>query len=71
MNFADFTNKYPTGRVSLADINFKALQAGQSTMSITVSSVRSHAGISETEFTDLTATAIANPGTSPWARAER
>jgi hypothetical protein len=63
INFADFTNKYPTGRVSVADINFKGLQAGQSTMSITVGSVRSHAGVSETEFTDLTAAALTNPGT--------
>ncbi len=60
--FADYTNKYPTGRVAIADINFKGVTPGQSTMSIAITSVRSHVGISETEFTDLTASSLSNPG---------
>ena len=62
LSFADYTNKYPAGRVPIADINFQGLTAGQSTMSIAITSVRSHVGVSETEFTDLTASSLSNPG---------
>ena len=31
-------------------------------MSIAITSVRSHVGVSETEFTDLTASSLSNPG---------
>ncbi len=62
LQFADYTNKYPTGRVPIAAINFKGLAPGQTTMGIRVDNVRSHVGISETEFTDLTASSLANPG---------
>ena len=62
LKFADYTNKYPTGRVAIAAINFKGLAPGQTTMGIRVDNVRSHVGISETEFTDLTASSLSNPG---------
>jgi uncharacterized surface protein with fasciclin (FAS1) repeats len=61
--FADYTNKYPSGRVEVADINFKGLAQGQSTLGIRIENVRSHVGISETEFTDMTASSLSNPGT--------
>lgn len=62
LSFADYTNKYPTGRVPIAAINFKGLAAGQTTMGIRIDSVRSHVGVSETDFTELTPSAVANPG---------
>src|SRR5665647_817931 len=63
MQMADLTNKYPNGKVAIADINFKALTAGTSALTITIDHVRSHEGVSETNFTDVTASATANQGT--------
>ena len=62
MQMADFTNKYGNGKVALADINFKALTAGSSTLTPVIGHVRSHEGTSS-NFTDLTASAVANQGT--------
>ena len=44
MQMADFTNKYGNGKVAIADINFKALTAGSSAMTLTIDHVRSHEG---------------------------
>jgi PGF-CTERM protein len=63
VQIADLTNKYPNGKVAIADINFKALTGGSSTMGLTVDHVRGHAGVDETNFTDLTPSAVANQGT--------
>ena len=68
LQLADFTNNYPNGKVALADINFKALTAGSSPMTIEVDHVRSHDASgaldpSLSPFGDLTASAIATPGT--------
>ncbi len=63
MQMADLTNKYPNGKVAIADINFKALTAGTSALTITVDHVRGHTGVDETNFTDMTASATANQGT--------
>ncbi len=62
MQMADFTNKYGNGKVAIADINFKALTAGSSTLTPVIGHVRSHEGTSS-NFTDLTPSAIANQGT--------
>ena len=62
MQMADFTNKYGNGKVAIADINFKALTAGSSPMTVQIDHVRSHEGTSS-NFTDLTPSAIANQGT--------
>ena len=40
MQMADFTNKYGNGKVAIADINFKALTAGSSTLTLTIDHVR-------------------------------
>ncbi len=61
LQMADFTNKYPTGKVAIADINFKALTAGSSPMTIAIDHVRSHGN--GTEFVDLTPSAVSNQGT--------
>ncbi len=63
MQMADLTNKYPNGKVAIADINLKALTAGTSALTITVDHVRGHTGVDETNFTDLTPSATANQGT--------
>ena len=63
MQMADLTNKYPNGKVAIADINFKALTAGTSALTITIDHVRRHEGVDETNFTDVTASATANQGT--------
>ncbi len=63
MQMADLTNKYPNGKVAIADVNFKALTAGTSALTITVDHVRGHTGVDETNFTDMTASATANQGT--------
>jgi uncharacterized surface protein with fasciclin (FAS1) repeats len=62
MSFADWANKYPSGRVPIADINFRGVQAGQVTMGIRIDSVRSHVGVSPTDFTELTQSSLSNPG---------
>ena len=62
LSFADWTNKYPSGRVPIADINFRGVVAGQTTLGIRIDSVRSHVGVSPTEFTELTASSLSNPG---------
>lgn len=62
MSFADWANKYPGGRVPIADINFRGVTAGQTTVGIRIDSVRSHVGTSATEFTELTASSLSNPG---------
>lgn len=62
LSFADYTKKYANGRIPIAALNFKGLAAGQTTLGVRVDSIRSHVGISETDFTDLTVSAVANPG---------
>lgn len=60
--FADWANKYPSGRVPVADVNFRGVVAGQTTLGIRIESVRSHVGVSPTEFVELTASSLSNPG---------
>lgn len=62
LQYADWTNQYPTGRVSIADINFKGLAEGQTTMDLRVDHVRSHIAASPTNFVDLTQSAVTTPG---------
>ena len=62
LSFADWANKYPSGRVPIADINFRGVVAGQTTLGIRIDSVRSHVGVSPTEFVELTASSLSNPG---------
>ena len=62
LQMADFTNKYPNGKVAIADINFKALTAGSSAMTLTVDHVRAHEG-TDSNFAELTPSAVANQGT--------
>ncbi len=63
LQMADLTNKYGNGKIAIADINYKALTTGSSPLTITIQHVRGHEGISETNFTDLTVSAVATPGT--------
>jgi|GEM_PF-557924 uncharacterized surface protein with fasciclin (FAS1) repeats len=62
LQYADWANKYPSGRVPVADINFRGVAEGQTTVGIRIESVRSHAGTSATEFTELTQSSLSNPG---------
>ena len=62
LSFADWANKYPSGRVPVADINFRGVVAGQTTLGIRIDSVRSHVGVSPTDFVELTASSLSNPG---------
>ncbi len=68
LQMADFSNNYPNGKVAVADINFKALAAGSSPMTIAVDHVRSHDAAGNQDpslspFGELTASAVTNPGT--------
>ena len=68
LQMADFTNNYPNGKVAIADINFKALTPGSSTMTPVVGHVRSHDASGALDpslvpFGELTASAVTNPGT--------
>ena len=60
--FADWANKYPSGRVPVADVNFRGVTGGQTTLGIRIKSVRSHVGVSPTEFVELTASSLSNSG---------
>lgn len=62
LQFADWTNQYPSGRVPIADINFRALMEGQTTMGLRIDHVRSHVAASATNFVDLTPSSLSNPG---------
>jgi trimeric autotransporter adhesin len=68
LQMADFTNNYPNGKVAIADINFKALAAGSSPLTVEVGHVRSHDAAGNLDpalvpFGELTASAITTPGT--------
>ncbi len=63
LQMADLTNKYGNGKIAIADINYKPLTTGSSPLTVTIDHVRGHAGIDETNFTDLTASAVAVQGT--------
>ena len=56
MQMADFTNKYPTGKVAIADINLKALTVGSSPLTVHVDHVRSHP--SGAGYVDMTPSAV-------------
>lgn len=63
LQFADWTNQYPSGRFAIADINFRGLAAGQTTLDLQVDHVRSHVAASSTNFVDLTQSALTSSGT--------
>ena len=68
LQMADFTNNYPNGKVAVADINFKALTAGSSTMTPVVGHARSHDAAGNLDpslspFGELTPSAVTSPGT--------
>jgi len=62
LQFADWTNQFPSGRIAIADINFKGLAPGRTSLDLRVDHVRSHVGASPTNFVDLTPSAITTSG---------
>jgi trimeric autotransporter adhesin len=75
LQMADFTNNYPNGKVAIADINFKALAAGSSPLTVEVGHVRSHDAAGNLAVflgengLDITATGVAAGTTLGWFQA--
>jgi len=60
LQFADFANKFPNGNTPVADINFRAVGEGTTSVEVRIDHVRSHEG---TTFVDHSQSTIASPGT--------